>query len=142
MGRVDHTYVLKAGCVAGGCCQLCLVRNNSIGKNPLHSCLTAAGVGILPAATLTTQGAADWANQHLARGIYDLLALLGSHSLLDNKQCVKNNDTSGDIPCNPTCCAVLCSCRPSTHIEELAAPDDVPLLVHEAECRHPYVWRP
>ena len=85
-------------------------------------CRAAAGAGILPAATLTTQGAAEWANKHLARGIYDLLALLGSHATLDNKHCVKNNDTSGGHIVQ----LVWLSCRQ----DPMRFQSRVPVLVH------------
>lgn len=54
------------------------------------------GANILPGPTFTTQMTVDWANKHFARGIYDMIACLGSHAILDNKGCVMS-DANGAL---------------------------------------------
>lgn len=55
-----------------------------------------AGEGILPGATFTVPQFADWFREHFARGVYDGVALLGSHALVDDQGCVKSAETKGE----------------------------------------------
>lgn len=58
--------------------------------------LTRTGAGILPGATFNVAQFADWFKKRFARGVYDGIALLGSHALLDDQGCVKSAETSGE----------------------------------------------
>jgi hypothetical protein len=61
-----------------------------------HASLTFTGAGILPGATFNVAQFADWFKKRFARGVYDGVALLGSHALLDDQGCVKSAETSGE----------------------------------------------
>ena len=65
---------------------------------PWQTSLTSAsaGEGILPGATFNVAQFAGWFKKRFARGVYDGVALLGSHALLDDQGCVKSAETSGE----------------------------------------------
>jgi hypothetical protein len=78
---------------------------------------TSAGEGILPGATFNVAQFADWFKKRFARGVYDGVALLGSHALLDDQGCVKSAETSGEglarvwrVPTDVCCIAFVGRC--------------------------------
>ena len=72
----------------------------------------------MPGATFNVAQFADWFKKRFARGVYDGVALLGSHALLDDQGCVKSAETSGEgltrvwrVPTDACCTAFVGRCR-------------------------------
>lgn len=71
-------------------------------------CMRHAGAGLLPGATDTVEQFAAWFNARFQRGVYDGVALLGSHTLLDNQQCVQNDAGKHWVQCRLHAARRLC----------------------------------